>query len=137
MSERPNEQGLPQYADGALVDRPVRSVRFEDALLVERVRSGDVEAFGLLVSRYQDRVYNTCWRVCGHVEDARDLTQEAFLRAYQSIASFQGHSGFYTWIFRIAVNLALSHRRKARYRRAQSLDQNGPGQATENRCATG
>ncbi|MCP4592133.1 MAG: sigma-70 family RNA polymerase sigma factor [bacterium] len=81
-----------------------------------------MNAFGQLVSKYQDRVYNACWRLCGHSEDARDLTQEAFLRAYRSLDSFRGHSAFYTWIFRITVNLALSHRRKARVRQAKSLD---------------
>lgn len=97
-------------------------IRFEDAVLVRRVQDGDAAAFTTLVSKYQDKVYNACWRLCGHVEDARDLTQEAFFRAYQGIATFKGQSGFYTWLFRIAVNLALSHRRKASYRTAQSLD---------------
>jgi len=116
----------------AVTEGPLPAVRFEDAVLVERVRDGDMEAFGLLVAKYQDRVYNTCWRMCGHVEDARDLTQDTFFKAYQAIALFQGRSGFYTWLFRIAVNLALSHRRKAKYRRTQSLDGEGnPGTGSE------
>ncbi len=123
MSKRPNKQVVLPDAEDVSRAESVPAVRFEDAVLLERVRGGDVDAFGLLVSKYQDKVYNTCWRMCGHVEDARDLTQEAFFRAYQSIASFQGRSGFYTWIFRIAVNLVLSHRRKTKHRRAQSLDQ--------------
>jgi RNA polymerase sigma-70 factor (ECF subfamily) len=123
VSERPNKQVLLSGEADDLAQRPIPVVRFEDAVLLERVRGGDREAFGVLVSKYQDQVYNTCWRMCGHAEDARDLAQEAFFRAYQSIGSFHGRSGFYTWLFRIAMNLALSHRRKARYRRAQSLDQ--------------
>ncbi len=80
--------------------------------LVEQTQQGDMAAFARLVNKYQDRVYNTCWRLCGHVEDARDLTQEAFLHALQAIDAFQNKAGFYTWLFRIAVNLSISHRRK-------------------------
>ena len=132
MSKRPNKQAVLSDAEDVSRAGCVPAVRFEDAVLVERVRGGDIDAFGLLVSKYQDKVYNTCWRMCGHVEDARELTQEAFFRAYQSIASFQGRSGFYTWVFRIAVNLTLSHRRKAKHRRVQSLDQvENPGARDE------
>jgi len=88
------------------------AARHDDAALVERVRLGDMNAFARLVSRYQDRLVNTCWRISGHREDAQDLTQEAFLRALESIDSFRHKAGFYTWLFRIAVNLAISHRRK-------------------------
>lgn len=122
MAERPNKQAVLK-TDPAPEPRPAPAVRLEDAVLVGRVREGDMDAFGLLVTKYQDKVYNTCWRMCGHAEDARDLTQEAFFRALQSIAAFKGHSGFYTWLFRIAVNLVLSHRRKAGYRRTVSLEQ--------------
>ncbi|MFH0983518.1 MAG: sigma-70 family RNA polymerase sigma factor [Planctomycetota bacterium] len=125
MSKRLSKQVLLRDEEEAPPEGCVPTIRFEDAVLIERVRGGDVDAFGVLVSKYQDKVYNTCWRMCGHLEDARDLTQEAFLRAYQSLASFHGRSGFYTWVFRIAMNLALSHRRKARLRRAHSLDQEG------------
>lgn len=91
------------------------AIAIEDLALVEQTRQGDMAAFGRLVSKYQDRVYNTCWRLCGNVEDARDLTQDAFLHALQAIDRFQGKAGFYTWLFRIAVNLAISHRRKDRH----------------------
>lgn len=83
-----------------------------DADLIRQVCAGDAASFGPLVTKYQDRVYNACWRICGHAEDARDLTQEAFIKAYESMDSFAGQSGFYTWLFRIAVNLSISHRRK-------------------------
>jgi RNA polymerase sigma-70 factor (ECF subfamily) len=75
------------------------------------------------VRKYQDRLFNTCWRICGHLEDARDLTQEAFLKAFENLDRFQRKSGFYTWLFRVAVNLALSHRRTGGRRRTTSLDQ--------------
>lgn len=91
---------------------PATAIQFEDALLVEQCQHGDMAAFGQFVAKYQDKVYNTCWRISGNREDAADLTQEAFCRALESIAKFQGKSGFYTWVFRIAVNLAIEHRRK-------------------------
>ncbi len=101
---------------------PSAAITFEDAVLVQRTQRGDMAAFGQLIAKYQDKVFNTCWRMCGHHEDARDLTQEAFLRALESMASFRRKSGFYTWIFRIAVNLAISHRRKEKRAVAVSLD---------------
>ena len=104
--------------------RGSRPVPLEDAQLIEKVKAGQTEAYGELVRKYQDRVFNTCWRICGHLEDARDLTQEAFLKAFEGLATFRHQSGFYTWIFRVAVNLALSHRRDVKRRRTVSLDQN-------------
>lgn len=97
----------------------------QDAALVECVKAGQAEAFGTLVRKYQDRVFNTCWRLCGHLEDARDLTQEAFLKAFEGIQSFRQQSGFYTWLFRVAVNVTLSHRRRMTKHRIASLD-SGP-----------
>ena len=101
----------------------MRPVSLEEAELVEKVKAGQTEAYGELVRRYEDRLFNTCWRICGHLEDARDLTQEAFLRGFESISTFRHESGFHTWIFRVAVNLALSHRRKGKRGHAVSLEQ--------------
>lgn len=102
--------------------RMPRPVSLEEAELIEQVRAGRTDAFENLVRKYQDRVFNTCWRIAGNLEDARDLTQDAFLKAYESIGGFRGQSGFYTWVFRIAVNLSLSHRRKSARRKTASLD---------------
>jgi len=90
----------------------VATLPSEDEALVEQVREGDPAAFGQLVRRYQDRVINTCWRICGNAEDAEDLAQEAFLHALQAIGSFERESRFYTWLFRIAVNVSITHARK-------------------------
>lgn len=84
----------------------------DDRELIEACRNGRVEAFGRLVMRYKDRLYPTLLRLTGNAEDALDLIQDTFLRAYQKIDGFHGESSFYTWIYRIAVNLALSERRK-------------------------
>jgi len=89
------------------------------------VKAGQTEAFGELVAKYQDRIFNTCWRICGHLEDARDLTQEAFLKVFENLSSFRQEAGFYTWLFRIAVNQALSYRRKTKRRREVGLEEDG------------
>jgi len=104
------------------VQAAAKATGADDASLVERLQAGDTGAFAELVRRYQDRLFNTAWRICGNAEDARDVTQDAFIKAYESISSFRGASGFYTWVFRIAVNLAISHRRSMKRRPTQSLD---------------
>lgn len=68
----------------------------------------------MLVERHQDRLFNAAYRMVGSEEDARDIVQDAFLKAYQNLSRFRGESGFYTWVFRITMNLALSHRRKTK-----------------------
>jgi RNA polymerase sigma-70 factor, ECF subfamily len=93
----------------------------DDQCLIDACRSGKTEAFGVLVSRYQDRLYPTVFRLTGCAEDALDLLQEAFLRAYEKLDRFHGESSFYTWIYRIAVNLALSDRRKRRHESSAAL----------------
>jgi RNA polymerase sigma-70 factor (ECF subfamily) len=118
------------------VEAAAKATDASDASLVERLQGGDMAAFTAIVQRYQDRVYNAVWRVCGHTEDARDLTQEAFLKAYESIGSFRGHSAFYTWLFRIAMNVALSHRRKAKRRPTRSLDAPAEPHLADSQAAT-
>lgn len=86
----------------------------DDNSLIEACRAGRTEAFGILVQRYQDRLYPTLLRLTGDVEDALDLLQDAFLRAWEKLDRFHGDSSFYTWVYRIAVNLALSGRRRRR-----------------------
>jgi RNA polymerase sigma-70 factor, ECF subfamily len=95
-----------------------RDLPVGDHVLVEQVKAGQTQSYGELVRRYQDRIFNTCWRICGHVEDARDLTQEAFLKAFESLEGYRQESGFYTWIFRVATNLAISHRRSSGRKKA-------------------
>lgn len=115
-------------------DRPVEPtnragvITFEDAALVERCRKGDMQAFGLLVAKYQDRLMNVVWRICPRRCDAEELTQEAFLKALERLGQFRGHSQFYTWLFRIAVNLAVSHRRRSGRMRILPLSDCSEGQ---------
>jgi RNA polymerase sigma-70 factor, ECF subfamily len=84
----------------------------DDAALLDRCRKGERSAFGPLVARYGDRVLNAILRLCGNRDDAEELCQETFVRALESLGSFRQDSGFYTWLFRIAVNLTISHRRR-------------------------
>jgi RNA polymerase sigma-70 factor (ECF subfamily) len=86
----------------------------DDRRLIEQCLQGQSAAFGELVCRYQDRLYNTVYRLVGNADDAQDVLQEAFLHAYQSLGSFKGDSQFFTWIYRIAVNAAISLKRKHR-----------------------
>jgi len=95
-----------------------------DEALCERVAAGDERAFDLLVERYQARAYRTAWLILRDAEDARDLSQEAFVRLYRSAGRFRGEARFSTWFHRILVNLCLDHRRKWRlWRRALGSDE--------------
>jgi RNA polymerase sigma-70 factor (ECF subfamily) len=96
--------------------------RDDDARLVERVQSGDVAAFDQLILKYRGRVYAIVYNLTGNREDAADLTQEAFIKAFQSISRFKGDSGFFTWLYRIAVNTTLTFLKKSRRRRFFSFE---------------
>jgi RNA polymerase sigma-70 factor (ECF subfamily) len=80
--------------------------READLLLVERVQSGDREAFGLLVSKYQRKLLRLVMRLVRDAAEAEDVTQEAFIKAYRALPNFRGESAFYTWLYRIGVNTA-------------------------------
>ncbi len=90
-----------------------------DRPLVERSRQGDLAAFRELVDRYQSRAQSIAIGVIGSREDAEDIVQEAFLKAFRNLNSFRGQSSFYTWFYRIVFNLAIDLSRK-RYRRSES-----------------
>ena len=86
----------------------------DDAQLIQEALSGDSSAFGRLVSRYQDRLYHAITHLVGSAEDARDVVQDAFVQAFVKLETFRGASAFYTWLYRIAFNLAVSRRRRHR-----------------------
>lgn len=91
--------------------------------LLERARSGDRDAFGELVRSYQRRVYMTAYRMTGNHDDANDVAQDAFIRAYRGLSRFDARSDFFTWLYRILVNVALNHLRQRRRRRSVSIDE--------------
>ena len=88
----------------------------DDKHILARARRGELDAFEELVRRYEKRVYVIALRSSGNPEDAADITQEVFLRAWRSIENFRGDSGFSTWLFRITMNICVDH---ARHRQAQ------------------
>ena len=96
--------------------------------LIDECLKGRTAAFGELVRRYQDRLFNTVYRLVDSAEDAQDVVQEAFLHAYQSLDRFKRDSQFFTWLYRIAVNSAISLRRKQKS--IIRLHQAGEGQGT-------
>lgn len=91
-----------------------------DAELIDAALAGQAAAFGQLVTRYQDRLYSSLVHVVGCADEAQDVTQDAFVQAFVKLETFQRASAFYTWLYRIAVNLSIS--RKRRRRPTTSLD---------------
>jgi RNA polymerase sigma-70 factor (ECF subfamily) len=85
-----------------------------DGVLLDRCRSGDLEAFGELVQRYQQTVFNVCFRMLGERREAEDLAQESFLRAYRKLDTFDVDRPFGPWIRRVAANVCLNHLEKRR-----------------------
>ena len=103
-----------------------------EAELLRKAQLGDRGAFGQVAQLHQDRLYNAVLRLVGHAEDARELTQETFVRALGSIDTFRGDSQAYTWLFRIAMNLSISLLRKDGKRRTFSLDGTGRAASSDN-----
>lgn len=94
-----------------------------DELLVERAKRGDVEAFEQLISQHQKTVFNIAYRLTSNYEDASDVAQEAFIRAYSSLAEFRGDSSFATWLYRIVNNACLDELRKRKRQRVTYIDE--------------
>src|SRR5262245_48910890 len=95
--------------------RDVSRVGTSDEALCRRVAQRDERAFDMLVERYQQRAYRLAWSILRDAEEARDLSQEAFLRLYEAAGSFRGTARFSTWFYRILVNLCLDARRRRRW----------------------
>jgi RNA polymerase sigma-70 factor (ECF subfamily) len=94
----------------------------EESELVRRARSGDLQAYDDLVKRYQERIYATIYHMTSNHEDANDLAQESFIKAYQALKSFKGGSTFYTWLYRIAVNKTINFLKQRKNRTHMSLN---------------
>jgi RNA polymerase sigma-70 factor (ECF subfamily) len=105
VSVTPDQTDNPHARVPSIEDRD----RLEDSALVDASLAGDREAFDVLVRRHQRHVYQLCYRFAGNHEDASDLAQDAFIRAYRGLRSFKGTSAFSTWLYRIAVNVCLNH----------------------------
>ena len=90
--------------------------------LVRRAQSGDLEAYDELVKRYQERIYATVYHMTSNHEDANDLAQDSFIKAFQALKSFKGGSSFYTWLYRIAVNKTINFLKQRKNRMHLSLN---------------
>ena len=115
MTETANTDVRPPQA-------PEKHISLGDAALVERCKKGDSEAMERLIVKYQNRIYNVVLKICADPDDAAELTQETFVKIIQNVRKFEGRSGFYTWAFRIAVNLALNHCQRSGRLSVRSLD---------------
>lgn len=93
-----------------------------DQKVVDQVLAGDMDAFAILVERYQNRIYSAVLNYVYNTDDAVDITQEAFVRAYTKLRSFTSGSTFYTWLYRIAINAAIDFLRKRKSKPLDSLD---------------
>ncbi len=112
----------------------------QDMVLVRRVKMGDRNAFGELVQKYKQRIYFIAYRMTNNHTDADDLSQEAFIKAYESIGNFREKSSFSTWLYRIIMNMTINHLKKMGRKQVFTLDENisiedtsNPGKIAENR----
>jgi len=104
------------------VQSKTANISIDDSVLVEQCRQGDPAAMGRLILKYQNRIYNAVLKICANPDDAAELTQEAFVKVIENIDKFEGRSSFYTWAFRIAVNLTLNYCRRNVRLGLKSLD---------------
>ena len=102
---------------------PVVEAPSDELDLVARAKTGDSAAFSVLINRYEGKIFRLAMNITQNREDAEDVLQEAFFKAYEHLDQFQGNSKFYTWIVRIAVNQALMKLRKRKTDRTISLDE--------------
>jgi RNA polymerase sigma-70 factor (ECF subfamily) len=109
--------GLPRAVHGLAADTAL-----SDAELVRRTLAGQQDPFAALVARYQKRAFWIAFHVLGRVEDARDVTQEAFVRLFRSLDTYDFGRSFYTWFYRIVMNLSIDCLRKLRSSRAGNLE---------------
>lgn len=106
------------------MDDPVRKGPPPDEKrLIERARRGDLDAFDVLVKRYERTIYHVAYRLTGSSDDASDIAQDAFIRAWNNLKSFRGDAAFSTWLHRIVTNAFLDDRKKKRARPMRSLDE--------------
>lgn len=89
-----------------------QQINIEDAVLVQKWRKGDTAAIEKLVCKYQGRIYNLILKICSNPDDAAELMQDTFVKLIENIDKFESRSAFYTWVFRIAVNLTLNYRKR-------------------------
>src|ERR1022692_256518 len=118
----PASRKASQALNEPSTDLPSEPAPVEEMDLVKRALKGDLTAYDDLVRRYQERVYATVYHMTANHEDANDLAQEAFIKAFQALKSFKGGSSFYTWVYRIAVNKTINFLKQRKNKAQMSLD---------------
>ena len=109
-------------ASAPAAEREIDLQHEDDEVLVRRTQRGDSAAFDVLVERYKERLYATVYHMTANHEDANDLVQDTFIKAFKSLNSFRGQSSFYTWVYRIAVNRTINFLKRRKNRNQYSLD---------------
>ncbi len=125
----------PGVVSSKLDDRVEDSASPPDSVIIEQAKAGDQQAFRLLFDRYHRRAFAVAVGVVKNRHDATDIVQEAFVKVHRNLHGFAGSSSFYTWFYRILMNLAIDHIRKQRTRRRFDFDEKAPpAHATELPC---
>ena len=122
MSEIAAVKPPPNLPVSRTAEKPPATDPAEERALVLRAQAGDLSAYDELVRRYQERVYAAVYHMTSNHEDANDLAQESFIKAYQALKSFKGNSSFFTWVYRIAVNRTINFLKQRKNRGHMSLD---------------
>jgi RNA polymerase sigma-70 factor (ECF subfamily) len=104
------------------VEKQLENIVIDDAILVRQCQGGDSVAMHRLIVKYQDRIFNVIFKICSNRDDAAELTQETFVKFIEKINTFKMQSAFYTWLFRIAVNLSLNFCRRRFKVKMHSID---------------
>ena len=120
-----------------MLQKEHENISVDDSVLVNQSRLGDTEAMERLILRYQDRIYNTILKICGNNHDAAELTQETFVKFIEKINTFEGRSAFYTWLFRVAVNLTLNYCQKRSRQGVRSLEFSTAGDNEDGKAQLG
>lgn len=122
MTEPASEQGEGKAASPDATKTAGSANRAEEDALVRRAQKGELAAYDELVRRYQERIYATVYHMTSNHEDANDLAQESFIKAYQALKTFKGGSSFYTWLYRIAVNKTINFLKQRKNKHHFSLN---------------
>ena len=120
-----------------MLQKEHENISIADVVLVNQSRLGNTAAMEMLILRYQDRVYNTILKICGNNHDAAELTQETFVKFIEKINTFEGRSSFYTWLFRVAVNLTLNYCQRRSRQGERSLELSTAGDNEEGKAQLG
>lgn len=122
MTNQASEKGGVMPESSEEKSRTVSTTPGDEIDLVRKARGGDLAAYDQLVQRYQERIYATVYHMTSNHEDANDIAQEAFIKAFRALKSFKGGSSFYTWLYRIAVNKTINFLKQRKNKTQMSLN---------------